>query len=629
VVDSVSSYQDIPPGVTAEAQTPFRIEVSEDWPSDRSVPLELFVTCGDSTRTWSVPPLATVTGALAIEEVDCLDSGPGGDGNGDANAGESPELVLTLMNATSSELSSIEGSVSSADPWVAVTTASTAFPDLAAGGFGSNSSAPLGVSVAPDALPGHHARLRVRVSADASTYTYAETLDFMLEIVGDETALPSGPDPYGYYAYDSSDTLYSSCPVYDWVDIAPPGPGYLIPMVSVLDEGVRPAAPPFLIRHYGESRYFSTVSSNGLMALNQSSSFHRVNTELPSPFVPSNTVAPFWDDLDPSAGGEVYSWCDMEGHRFVIQYENVRRKHTEDTVTFQLIIYDQDYFPTPTGDAPIVFQYEIVACPDSCTVGIVGAGRRSAFQYAFDGDYASNATPLADGLAIRFTTVPPETLNVPWLTMEDVEVDDSVGGNGDGAPCPGETLRLVVELANLGNCPAEDIELTLACSDSAIAVLEGTTSLPDIAAGESARNDTDPFVLWVAGTPADSLARLWLEFGGNASVYQKPLLCHLRVGPEPVGVTPRLALHTCRPNPFKEGTLVSFDLPDEIEAEVRVYDVAGRMVRTLHDGPGDAGPNLVNWDGTNVSGDRVASGVYFIKLSASGDSRTQKVVLLR
>jgi flagellar hook assembly protein FlgD len=52
-------------------------------------------------------------------------------------------------------------------------------------------------------------------------------------------------------------------------------------------------------------------------------------------------------------------------------------------------------------------------------------------------------------------------------------------------------------------------------------------------------------------------------------------------------------------------------------------------VKTVCDAVADAGWNQAEWDGTNNSGGRVASGVYFLRVSACGDSRTEKVVLIR
>jgi hypothetical protein len=84
-----------------------------------------------------------------------------------------------------------------------------------------------------------------------------------------------------------------------------------------------------------------------------------------------------------------------------------------------------------------------------------------------------------------------------------------------------------------------------------------------------------------------------------------------------------------RPNPFAPRTLIAFDLPVEGHADLQVFSVDGRVVRTLIDERLGAGPHAIHWDGMNDSGVDVASGVYFYRLTADGVDQTRKMVLLR
>ena len=60
-----------------------------------------------------------------------------------------------------------------------------------------------------------------------------------------------------------------------------------------------------------------------------------------------------------------------------------------------------------------------------------------------------------------------------------------------------------------------------------------------------------------------------------------------------------------------------------------VYDVRGRLVRKLVDGPVERGRRVVSWDGTDERRILASTGVYFVKLQAGGQTETQKIVLLR
>jgi hypothetical protein len=91
-------------------------------------------------------------------------------------------------------------------------------------------------------------------------------------------------------------------------------------------------------------------------------------------------------------------------------------------------------------------------------------------------------------------------------------------------------------------------------------------------------------------------------------------------------------LDCARPNPFNPATTIGFSLASEGTVSLIVYDVAGRVVRTLVEGACDAGPQSVVWDGTTDEGPRAASGVYFIRMhtpAAGGFTETGKIVLLK
>jgi hypothetical protein len=62
---------------------------------------------------------------------------------------------------------------------------------------------------------------------------------------------------------------------------------------------------------------------------------------------------------------------------------------------------------------------------------------------------------------------------------------------------------------------------------------------------------------------------------------------------------------------------------------IDVFDVAGRHVRRLHDGPSDGGITQLTWDGTNDAGLRVTQGLYFVRVAIGGVSKVQKLVLIR
>jgi hypothetical protein len=80
------------------------------------------------------------------------------------------------------------------------------------------------------------------------------------------------------------------------------------------------------------------------------------------------------------------------------------------------------------------------------------------------------------------------------------------------------------------------------------------------------------------------------------------------------------------PNPFREGTLIRFQLPEDRDVTVQVYDVGGRLVRTLGSGRLSAGSHVTEWDGRDESGAHVPRGTYFYRVDTGRGAVSGKVV---
>jgi hypothetical protein len=83
------------------------------------------------------------------------------------------------------------------------------------------------------------------------------------------------------------------------------------------------------------------------------------------------------------------------------------------------------------------------------------------------------------------------------------------------------------------------------------------------------------------------------------------------------------------PNPFGSGTLISCGIPEDVQAELAIYTVDGRRIRTLAGGLWQAGHHSVEWDGCDDSGEPVSSGIYFCRLQAGSHRASAKLILSR
>jgi hypothetical protein len=130
------------------------------------------------------------------------------------------------------------------------------------------------------------------------------------------------------------------------------------------------------------------------------------------------------------------------------------------------------------------------------------------------------------------------------------------------------------------------------------------------------------------------LAVPWGTFRGSNwrdGVYRRPNLVGV---PNPQLPAPAaLALAPNFPNPFNPATTVRLCLPGapggSTPLKLRVYDLQGRLVRTLHDGPAATGWSTWIWDGRDIAGRSQASGTYLLQAQTGAVIRTQKLVLVK
>ncbi|GAB4371807.1 MAG: hypothetical protein Kow0042_14780 [Calditrichia bacterium] len=88
------------------------------------------------------------------------------------------------------------------------------------------------------------------------------------------------------------------------------------------------------------------------------------------------------------------------------------------------------------------------------------------------------------------------------------------------------------------------------------------------------------------------------------------------------------------PNPFNPITIIGFDLPEDSNIKLEIYDITGRRIRILAEGRYPAGSHRVVWDGRDDAGNAAASGVYVYRLSTGSKLQTpivasHKMVLMK
>jgi len=83
------------------------------------------------------------------------------------------------------------------------------------------------------------------------------------------------------------------------------------------------------------------------------------------------------------------------------------------------------------------------------------------------------------------------------------------------------------------------------------------------------------------------------------------------------------------PNPFNSSTNIQFRLPKMTDVSIQVFNINGKLVRTLFQGRKLAGSHILHWDGTDDLGRKISSGIYCYKMVAGSFREARKLILVK
>jgi hypothetical protein len=83
------------------------------------------------------------------------------------------------------------------------------------------------------------------------------------------------------------------------------------------------------------------------------------------------------------------------------------------------------------------------------------------------------------------------------------------------------------------------------------------------------------------------------------------------------------------PNPFNPTTQIEYTIPTSEHVTLEIYNINGQLVKTLVDEVVSSGTHTVEWDATSDSGNQVATGIYFYRLTAGDITQTKKMSFLK
>ena len=295
---------------------------------------------------------------------------------------------------------------------------------------------PFQIDVSDQAIAGTIVPIEFTIS-NSNGFYQSQLVNMQLGIISVHD--PLGPDPYGYYIYDSGDTSYDISPSYEWIELD----DGLGTQINLDDDGNANGSNltevvnlPFAFKFYGIEYNQITVAVDGYLSFGNNEVASHRNYPIPGPGGPSPMVAPFWDDLKTGSSGYVYKYTSDE--YVIIQWDYLRTHENGSRETFQVIIYNPEYsdYETVTGDGEIKIQYydfnntsdgnwsSNAYPPDHgrySTIGIESHLGDMGLEYTYNNNYPVAAMPLSDGVALFITTG-----KMDEYLMGDINADESI-----------------------------------------------------------------------------------------------------------------------------------------------------------------------------------------------------------
>ncbi|TKJ40840.1 hypothetical protein CEE37_07715 [candidate division LCP-89 bacterium B3_LCP] len=446
LIDSLEVYPNIPSLSTATADDAFEIGTVGNIPDLHQVDFNLTATNGDST--W-LSQFSLTAHAPQIQYYDFFIDDVTGNDNNHLDPGETADLQVTFYNDGTGDASDASVYIEGDSPLITIPQNS--------GSLNLLQSDSLGTITFAD------------VHAD-STFPMEDSVKFTLMItttggyigsdeftiaVGDSRYVPSGPDAYGYYAYDEYDGL--DAPDYEWLEIAPLAGGNgtelnfdPLPFTQVM--------LPYNFGFYGTEYDRITVHANGWVSFDTTSVFFPQNLPIPDALPPNRLIAVFWDEMDLLSGGQVSYYHDTDNHRFIVEwYQMPHMYSTTEMETYQLVLLDPAYYPSTTGDGEIIVYYNSLSnILDGCTVGIENEEGAIGLQYLYNNEYDSLAIPLEDDFTVKFTTGSVVT-GIEPVASNTLPDHYSMGQNYPNPFNPNTVLSYQLPFAGLVNVKVYDI----------------------------------------------------------------------------------------------------------------------------------------------------------------------------
>jgi hypothetical protein len=515
---------------------------------------------------------------LVFDSCSVLDTS--GDGDGIMDAGETVGFEITLDNLGTDPGSGISAELSSGDPYVVITTATQSFPDILAGGYGTCLE-PFVVEVPIDTPDGHVVAFTLTTTANEGQWedNFNLPVEAPILVSGHPYVDDSGGSANGDGGADPGETFLLE------VSLLNTGHSATADLTGTLSSG-----HPHVVIHdaQGECPPVPDGGENlmGTFQIEILPSCPNA-TMVPIQIAVSATngfnalldyeiaVGPWFDDCEQDRG-----WALGVSGDDATSGIWVREDPVGTSLIGQPVQPEDDHTPEPgtvcfvTGNAP----------PGSPPMANDVNGTTTLVSPLFNLEGAASATLsywrwFYSNPGDDWWTVDVTADGENWVHIEETQQSANVWN------------QFTFEVSDY-------VGFTRHFQVRFIAADRGSVSLVEAAVDDFSLDVVRPPT---AGLPAEDVEAVRVSSG----------------------------IVSCSPNPFNPHVSIVYRIGLEAPVRLQIYDVTGRLVRTLVDGPVAAGEHTVAFDGRNAAGSSAASGVYFLHMETPEIMQVRQLTLIK
>jgi hypothetical protein len=496
----------------------------------------------------------------------------GGDGDGALDPGESVDLVVTVENAgVLVDAEDVTVTLGSDDAYVQLHDASASYGTIGAGESASNAGDPFGLTVDASTPEGHVAVFRLTTEwagGGRNEEVLSLTVGSLPVILADD--FESGNNGW---TEDASHTAL----VGDWVIVDPNPTGY-----QPGDDTTPPPGVRCWVTAQNSSEGTDDVD-NGISAIR----------------------SPDWDL---SGVGHV---------RMAFNYFFGQRDPGDDPTG--------DFFRVEvSNDGGATYPATLISIGD-----VFNAATWQPFEVRLE-----DVIPLTDRMVLRFQASDgPATGDIVEAGFDDLQILDTGTGNTPptapalASPADGATdvpASAVLTVWNSTDADGDPLSYGFRVYSDAL-LTNPVRSIDGVPSGTLQTS-------WTVSPPLPQGTYWWRAYAADPEERGEFMSeASFTVGESvgvPAGDAFAASFMPASPNPFAARTSVRFLLPEPSRVRAEVFDLQGRLVRTLYRGLLQAGPQAFAWDGLDGRGRRSSAGEYFVQVTVNGRVNTQKVIVL-